>query len=129
MGILETFRLDGKVAIVTGAGRGLGQGICRGLAEAGADIFGVGLSPETEETAALVEGSGRKYVYLSADLGSTKPIPRIVEEALKAYGKVDILVNNAGIIIRNDAVNFTEEEWDRVLNINLKTLFCNRSPA
>jgi 2-deoxy-D-gluconate 3-dehydrogenase len=123
MGIIDTFRLDGKAAIVTGAGRGLGQGICRGLAEAGADIFGVGLSPEARETAAMVEGSGRKFAYLSADLGSTKPVPGIFEEALKTYGKVDILVNNAGIIIRNDAVDFTEEEWDRVINTNLKTLF------
>jgi 2-deoxy-D-gluconate 3-dehydrogenase len=123
MGILDSFRLDGKIAIVTGCSRGLGQGICQGLAEAGADIFGVGQSPSADETKKLVEQAGRKFSYLQADLGSIKPVPEIFDTALSVYKHVDIVVNNAGIIIRNDAVDFTEEDWDRVMDVNLKTLF------
>jgi 2-deoxy-D-gluconate 3-dehydrogenase len=123
MGILDSFKLDGKVAIVTGCGRGLGQGIALGLAEAGADIFGVGQAPEVAETSALIKKSGRKFVYFSADLVSQEPIERICETALSQFGRIDILVNNAGIIKRNDAVDFTEAEWDAVININLKTVF------
>jgi 2-deoxy-D-gluconate 3-dehydrogenase len=123
MTILDSFKLDGKTALVTGAGRGLGQGVSLGLAEAGADIFGVGSAPDAAETRSLVEKTGRKFTYLSANLISQEPIKRIFEEAVKTYGHVDILVNNAGIIRRNDSVDFTETDWDDVININLKTLF------
>jgi 2-deoxy-D-gluconate 3-dehydrogenase len=123
MSILDKFRLDGKTAIVTGCGRGLGQGIALAFAEAGADVYGVGRAPNADKTAELVAGAGKKFEYFSANLISQEPIARIFEEAIKLTGHIDILVNNAGIIIRNDSVDFTEAEWDDVVNINLKTLF------
>jgi len=123
MGILDLFRLDGKIAIVTGCGRGLGQGIALAMAEAGADIFGVGQAPDARQTAEFIAKTGRKFKYLSADLSLKEPVPRIIEEAMSLSGHVDILVNNAGIIRRNDAVDFTEADWDDVMNINLKTVF------
>jgi len=123
MGILDSFRLDGKTAIVTGCGRGLGQGIAIALAEAGADIFGVGQAQNAARTAELIAKTGRKFEYLSADLSSCDPVSGIISGALAMSGHVDILVNNAGIIKRNDAVDFTEADWDDVINVNLKTLF------
>jgi 2-deoxy-D-gluconate 3-dehydrogenase len=123
MSILDTFRLDGKTAIVTGCGRGLGQGIALAFAEAGADIYGVGSAPGADKTAELVAKTGKKFEYFSANLISQEPIPRIFEKALKLSGHIDILVNNAGIIRRNDSVDFTESDWDDVININLKPLF------
>lgn len=123
MSILDSFRLDGKTAIVTGCGRGLGQGISLGLAEAGADIFGVGSAPDAAETRSLVEKAGRTFEYCSADLISQEPIATLFDEAARIFGHIDILVNNAGIIRRNDSVDFTEADWDDVININLKTVF------
>jgi 2-deoxy-D-gluconate 3-dehydrogenase len=123
MNILDSFRLDNKTAIVTGAGRGLGQGIAIGLAEAGADILGVGTMKEAPETKAAVEKAGRKFHWVSANLISQAPVADIFSEALSVYGRVDILVNNAGIIRRADSVDFTEADWDDVINLNLKTLF------
>ena len=122
-GILDSFRLDGKVAIVTGCERGLGQGMSVALAQAGADVFGVSYPAEANETKALVEKTGRRFEYMQADLLSIKPVPEILRKAVAAFGHVDILVNNAGIIKRNDSVDFTEQEWDDVMNINLKTVF------
>ena len=123
MGILDLFRLDGKTAIVTGCSRGLGQGMAVGLAEAGANIFGVGYSPEADETRDKVEKANAKFTYLSANLISIEPVEKIFAEAVKTFGSVDILINNAGIIKRNDAVDFTEAEWDDVMNTNLKAVF------
>jgi 2-deoxy-D-gluconate 3-dehydrogenase len=123
MSIIDRFRLDGKTAIVTGCGRGLGQGIALALAEAGADIYGVGSAPGADKTAELIAKTGKKFAYLSANLVCQEPIPRIFEKALELSGHIDILVNNAGIIRRNDSVDFTESDWDDVININLKTLF------
>ncbi|GAB6088874.1 2-dehydro-3-deoxy-D-gluconate 5-dehydrogenase KduD [Spirochaeta dissipatitropha] len=121
--IVDTFRLDGKTAIVTGAGRGLGQGMALALADAGANIVCVDYSGESEETAAKVKELGRGYQHIQADLRSIEGIPAIIETAKKAFGSIDILVNNAGIIKRNDSVDFTEQEWDDVMNINIKTVF------
>jgi 2-deoxy-D-gluconate 3-dehydrogenase len=123
MGILDSFRLNGKTAIVTGCSRGLGQGISAGLAEAGADIFGVDYFPEAAETKGMVEKAGTRFAYFSANLLTIEPVEKIFEQAVKDLGHVDIVVNNAGIIKRNDAVDFTEAEWDDVININLKTVF------
>ena len=120
--ILERFSLEGKVAIVTGCSTGLGQGIALGLAEAGAHIVGVDYveAPETKEK---VEKIGKKFLGITANLMSTAPIQDIIDKAVKEFGKVDILVNNAGIIRRQDAIEFSEENWDDVININLKTVF------
>lgn len=120
--ILEDFDLKGKVAIITGASTGLGQGMATGLAEAGADIVGVDYV-DMPETQAIIEGLGRRYLGIRANLMSIEPIAGIVEQAVAKFGKVDILVNNAGIIRREDAINFSEKDWDDVMNINIKTVF------
>ena len=98
--ILDKFNLKGKVAIVTGCNTGLGQGMAVGLAQAGADIAGVYRS-DTGETQKMIEDLGRTFLPIKADLSSTEPINRIIEETLVKFGKIDILVNNAGIIRRN----------------------------
>ena len=116
------FSLEGKVAIVTGANTGLGQGMAVALAEAGADLALVGRS-SPDETVELAKKTGRKVHVIMADLGSLDPVDTIVGETKEALGGVDILVNNAGIIKRNDSIDFTEEDWDAVMDINLKTLF------
>ncbi|WP_295192462.1 2-dehydro-3-deoxy-D-gluconate 5-dehydrogenase KduD [uncultured Brevundimonas sp.] len=116
------FDLTGKVALVTGGNVGLGQGIALALAEAGADIVSVALS-ESDDTVAKVQAMGRRAHAVSADLTSIEPVERVVQETLAAMGRIDILVNNAGLIRRADAVDFTEADWDLVMNINLKTVF------
>ena len=120
--ILDSFRLDGKVAVVTGARKGLGFGIAEGLAEAGADIVGVGPIP-MPETEKAVTSLGRKFLYVEADLTSQERIPDIVAETVAGLGSLDILVNNAGIIRRADILEFSEKDWDDVMNVNLKSLF------
>lgn len=116
------FDLTGKSAIVTGANTGIGQGIALALAKAGADIAAVGRSAATE-TIEKVQALGRKAEIVSADLSTIEPVQRIIDETKEKFGSVDILVNNAGIIRRNDAVDFTEEDWDAVIDTNLKSLF------
>lgn len=120
--ILDKFRLDGKVAIVTGSSTGLGQGISQGLAEAGAAVVGVDYvpSPDTKRT---IEAMGGKFLEVVADLMSIAPIPGIIDKTLARFGRLDILVNNAGIIRREDAIDFSEKNWDDVMNINAKTVF------
>lgn len=118
----SAFDLTGKTAIVTGANTGLGKGIAVGLAEAGADIAAIGRA-SPDETRADVEKLGRRFAFVEADLGSVKGLDALVDKVEAALGKVDILVNNAGTIKRNDATEFTEEEWDEVMDVNLKTLF------
>lgn len=116
------FDLTGKVAIVTGANTGIGQGIAVALAQAGADVALVARR-DPAETVALIEATGRKAAVVMADLATTEPCERIVAETKAALGSVDILVNNAGIIRRNDALDFTEDDWDAVVDTNLKVLF------
>jgi 2-deoxy-D-gluconate 3-dehydrogenase len=116
------FCLEGKVALVTGASTGLGQGIALALARAGADIAGSGVSPPTA-TQAQVERLGRRFLRIEADLITIEPVPRIVDETLSGLGRLDILVNNAGMIRRADAVDFSEQDWDDVMNLNLKSAF------
>ncbi|RZJ82457.1 MAG: 2-dehydro-3-deoxy-D-gluconate 5-dehydrogenase KduD, partial [Brevundimonas sp.] len=89
---------------------------------AGADIVSVALS-DSDDTVAKVQAMGRRAHAISADLTSIEPVERVVQEALAAMGRIDILVNNAGLIRRADAVDFTEADWDLVMNINLKTVF------
>ncbi|HUX12242.1 MAG TPA: 2-dehydro-3-deoxy-D-gluconate 5-dehydrogenase KduD [Spirochaetia bacterium] len=120
--ILDSFNLKGKIAIVTGSSTGLGQGICLGFAEAGADIVGVDYVGSSE-TKTAVEKIGRKFLEIKADLISISAIEPIMTKALATFGHVDILVNNAGVIRRTDALEFSEKDWDDVMNINLKTVF------
>ncbi|MDP3802962.1 2-dehydro-3-deoxy-D-gluconate 5-dehydrogenase KduD [Brevundimonas sp.] len=115
---MSRFDLAGRTALVTGANTGLGQAIAVGLAEAGADIVAVGRSAPTA-TGEAVAALGRRFTAVAADLGSIDPIPDVVAQA----GSVDILVNNAGIIRRNDSLDFTEEDWDAVIDTNLKSAF------
>ncbi len=116
------FDLSGKTALVTGANTGLGQAIAVALAEAGADIAAAGRTAPTD-TQAAVERAGRAFLSISADLSSTAPIAGVVEQAVQRFGAIDILVNNAGIIRRADALDFSEADWDAVIDVNLKSVF------
>jgi len=116
------FSLAGKTAIVTGGNVGLGQAIALALAEAGADIVSTSRRP-ADETGAQVKALGRRFLSIEADLTTTAPITSIVERTIAEFGKVDILVNNAGIIRRNDSADFTEDDWDAVIDTNLKSAF------
>ncbi|MBG5950606.1 2-dehydro-3-deoxy-D-gluconate 5-dehydrogenase KduD [Proteus terrae] len=120
--ILNAFDLKGKVAIVTGCNTGLGQGMALGLAQAGCDIVGINLVEPTE-TIAEVEALGRHFLSLQADVSKTNELPGLVDKAVAHFGHIDILVNNAGIIRREDAINFTEKDWDDVMDLNIKSLF------
>ena len=121
--VLDRFNLEGKTAIVTGSATGLGKGLAVGLAEAGADIAGVYNRRSPEETRTAVEKLGRRFISIQADLTTIKPVASIVEQAVEAFGRLDILVNNAGIIRRAPSVEYTEEDWDAVMNVNLKSVF------
>ena len=116
------FDLTGKVAIVTGANSGIGQAIALALAGAGADVALAGRSP-AGETAEQVRALGRKAAIVDADLATIAPVQAVVDETLARLGGLDILVNNAGIIRRADAVDFSEADWDAVIDTNLKSLF------
>ncbi len=116
------FSLKGRAAIVTGANTGLGQGLAVALAQAGADIAAVGRTPPTETEAAVRE-VGARFTFIQADLGTNAPVGEVVAKAVEAHGRVDILVNNAGTIRRADALEFSEADWDLVLDVNLKTPF------
>jgi len=117
-----SFDLSGRTALVTGANTGLGQSIALGLAGAGADIVAVGRSAPTE-TAEKVAALGRALHAIPADLSTAAPIADVVAKARDAVGDIDILVNNAGIIRRADSLDFSEEDWDAVMDTNLKTAF------
>jgi 2-deoxy-D-gluconate 3-dehydrogenase len=119
---LSAFSLEGKVALVTGANTGLGQGIAAALAGAGADIVAVNRS-NASDTERAVRDAGRKFYSVYADLQRSYEAQRIVAQAVDMAGRLDILVNNAGLIRRNDALAFTEDDWDAAMNVNLKTPF------
>ena len=120
--VKDLFDLEGKVAIVTGASRGLGQAMAIALAQAGANVVGVGQSNMTS-TKEEVERAGKKFLEIKADLTSTEKVNEIVEKTIENFGRIDILVNNAGTIRREDAIDYTQEDWDAILNLNLKTVF------
>lgn len=117
-----SFDLTGKTAIVTGANTGLGQAIAVALAEAGAKVALVGRS-SMAETEARIGAAGGKSLSIPADLSTLEPIERILDETISWAGSADILVNNAGIIRRADALDFTEADWDAVMDVNLKSVF------
>ncbi|APC89673.1 2-deoxy-D-gluconate 3-dehydrogenase [Vibrio parahaemolyticus] len=116
------FKLTDKVAIVTGCDTGLGQGMALGLAQAGCDIVGVNIVEPTE-TIEKIQTTGRRFIDIRANLMKTDDISSIVDRAVTEFGRVDILVNNAGIIRRNDALEFSEQDWDDVMDINVKSVF------
>jgi 2-dehydro-3-deoxy-D-gluconate 5-dehydrogenase len=116
------FALDGRTALVTGANTGLGQGIAIALAQAGADIVAAGRRAPAETQAAVL-ALGRRFHFIAADLASTVPIAGLVKETVGKMGRLDILVNNAGTISRADALDVAEADWDRVINVDLKSAF------
>lgn len=120
--VLDMFDLHGKVAIVTGARTGLGQGMAVGLAEAGADLVIVNHSP-MPETEKVIKELGRRCLPIEADLSDIDVIPEIIKKSLEEFGRIDILVNNAGIIRRAPSLEFSEKDWDDVINLNLKSVF------
>jgi len=120
---LDQFRLDGQTALVTGAATGLGRAMAGGLAEAGADVVGIFHRSPPAETQRDVEAAGRRFVGVKADLADTDAVTRLLAEVLEQVGRVDILVNNAGIIRRAELLDFTEADWDAVMDVNLKSLF------
>lgn len=118
----KMFDLTGKVALVTGANTGLGQGMAVGLAEAGADVMLVSVIP-CDETKAKIEALGRRAEDLTVDLSDESKLEGVVQETLKHFGKIDILVNNAGIIRRTPAADHSSKDWHDVINVNQNTVF------
>lgn len=121
--ILDKFNLAGRVAIVTGASRGLGAGMAIGLAEAGADLVVVASSARLQETVDKIKALGRRCIGVQADLIENKSIPQIIDATMAEYGRLDILINCAGIIRRAPAIEFSEQDWDDVIQINQKAVF------
>lgn len=122
--VLDSFRLDGTVAVVTGAGRGLGQGAALALAEAGADVVVVDITP-APDTVGRIEALGRRAWSVTADLiaAGAADCEAVVAEAVQLAGRVDVLVNNAGIIRRAPLLEHSAADWDDVLAINLDAVF------
>ena len=122
--ILDDFRLDGRVALVTGASRGLGQAMALALAEAGADIAALDVE-DVAQTDQAVTALGRRFMPVQCNLrnASVAELQQVIERVVTELGRLDILVNNAGIIRRAPAIEFSEADWDDVLQINLKALF------
>jgi 2-dehydro-3-deoxy-D-gluconate 5-dehydrogenase len=119
---MPSFRLDGRTAIITGANTGIGQAIAVAMGAAGAKLVLVGRSA-MDDTAAALDALGASHLTIKADLSSVEPLKGIADEAAAWGGGVDILVNNAGIIRRADALDFTEADWDAVVDTNLKSAF------
>lgn len=122
--ILDKFNLDGDVALITGGGRGLGRGMALGLAEAGADIVVTGRTKETLDAVCEdIRDLGRNALPVTADLAKEEDIAPLVEATVREFGRIDILVNNAGTTHRAPTEEYPTDEWDRVMDVNLKAVF------
>jgi len=124
--ILDSFRLDNKIALVTGSAGGMGQAIAVALAQAGCTIATHDIRPPAE-TVTMIEGAGGKAAAFSADLSDTAAPEQLFKQVTEKFGRVDILVNNAGIILREDAVNVPLADWQKVIQINETAVF--QAPA
>ena len=121
---LPSFRLDGKVVMVTGASRGLGRHVALAAAEAGADVAVVARGAENlEEVAGLIAGMGRGALCVSADVSDVADVRRAVGAVVGRFGRIDVLVNNAGTNVQQSAVDVTEEAWDGIMGLNAKGAF------
>ena len=121
---MPNFRLDNRVALITGGSRGLGLGMALALAHSGADIAIASRTlSDLETAAALIEATGRKCLMIQSDIGDVTQVPIIIEQVTSKFGRLDILVNAAGINIRQPFDEFTPEDWDKLININLKSAF------
>jgi 2-deoxy-D-gluconate 3-dehydrogenase len=121
--ILDKFRLDDKVALVTGASAGLGQAIAIALAEAGADVACHGNSRAADATCDAIAGTGRKAFAVTGDLSDRKTPAKLIEDTISHFGRLDILVNNAGMIRRAPAADYSDSDWDQVIQVNLTSVF------
>ncbi|MFP3387566.1 2-dehydro-3-deoxy-D-gluconate 5-dehydrogenase KduD [Brevibacillus sp. SIMBA_040] len=120
---MTMFNLSGQVAVITGATRGLGQAMAVALAEAGADIALVQRNASDTHTKELIEAVGRRCEIILCDLAEMDQVKQVMDQVDRVFGKVDILVNNGGIQRRSPAADFSEADWDDVLDVNLKTVF------
>lgn len=120
---MNLFDLSGKVAVVSGGTRGLGQGMAVGLAEAGADIALLQRSETNTETKKLIEQLGRRCEIVLCDLADIEQVKKVMALVDERFGRVDILVNNGGIQRRSPSVEFSEEDWDAVIDVNLKSVW------
>ncbi|HEY0430988.1 MAG TPA: 2-dehydro-3-deoxy-D-gluconate 5-dehydrogenase KduD [Pyrinomonadaceae bacterium] len=121
--ILEAFKLEGKVALVTGASTGLGQAIARALAEAGADVACHGNTHSPDATSEAIKKLGRKALAVAGDLSDRSTPQTLIDQTINHFGKLDILVNNAGTIRRAPATEYSEEDWATVIEVNLSSVF------
>ncbi|WP_271812199.1 2-dehydro-3-deoxy-D-gluconate 5-dehydrogenase KduD [Clostridium beijerinckii] len=120
---MDFFRLDGKVAIVTGGNTGLGQGYAVALAKAGADLIIPTYDTNWDETRLLIEKEGRSVTFVQADLTKKEDREKVVKIAMEVYGKIDVLINNAGTIRRAPLLEYREEDWNAVMDINLNAVY------
>src|SRR5437773_4805581 len=121
--ILDQFKLEGKVALVTGASAGLGQAIAIALAEAGADVVCHGNTRTPDATLAAVSRLGRQTFAVAGDLAEKETPGALIEATIKELGRIDILINNAGTIRRAPAVDYSEDDWQAVMEVNLSSVF------
>ena len=120
---LDFFRLDGKVAIVTGGNTGIGMAYAEALASAGADLLITTFDNNVEDVKSIVEGLGKRVVFVQGDLTKADFRDEVISTCIKEYGKIDILVNNAGTIRRAPLLEYRDEDWDAVMNINLNAVY------
>lgn len=120
---MDFFRLDGKVAIVTGGNTGLGQAYAVALAKAGADLVIPTFNNDWDETRELIEKEGKKVVFIQGDLTKKEDRTNVIDTAIKEFGKIDVLINNAGTIRRTPLLEYKEEDWNAVMDINLNAVY------
>jgi NAD(P)-dependent dehydrogenase (short-subunit alcohol dehydrogenase family) len=121
---MSMFSLEGKIALVTGAGRGIGRGVAEGLAAQGATVVcAARTKPELDEAVAVIEAAGAAAMALTMDMASLDSLEAGVQQVIATYGRIDILFNNAGMNVRQPIDEVTEEDYDRIMTVNLKGLY------